>query len=551
MEGGGLFNPGFLGANFLWWVGQVVDDSTWRENILSGKYEDKNSIPGWGRRYKVRIIGLHDQGQETIPDDQLPFANVMYPVTAGGGQAGAKQTPQIRQGNMVFGFFLDGQDQQVPVIMGILGNNSQTTLSLKTGDNKVTNASPGNLAESGYATGKVPKKGTEREVPPDYDKVIKQPARKPGQPDVEAGPNAPPEPGATNENEAVHQIDASDVKRQEKCDEKIVMMKPDPEEVVSSAMKGIQTAIENMTTKIDKILQSLQSYVDAVSLATEFADMQKLIDDASAEIAKYMRIIFDKIMQYVLKILNEGLTKVVALLPSSMRYQFADMKEILTELILCLYGKLTGKLMNLVKGALEGALDINSLEQQVRELTTEGSKAQTNPKVPMCYAEGITSSVLAAAKPDIDDANNNLVNNLDAYLEDITGMLAGVSGALSEVNNLIPSITGSITSALTFTNLKFSVFGCELDPSKAVSDYYTFCSGGDSQAPSQLPSNKSIDNAVDTANPPTESKTTPYVEPTSGTEDIDLDSPITQQERDAVRQGNIVDAQGNNIGTIS
>ena len=47
---------------------------------------------------------------------------------------------------------------------------------------------------------------------------------------------------------------------------------------------------------------------------TEFADMQKLIDDASAEIAKYMRIIFDKIMQYVLKILNEGLTKVVALL---------------------------------------------------------------------------------------------------------------------------------------------------------------------------------------------------------------------------------------------
>ena len=155
---GGLFNPGFLGANFLWWVGQVVDDSTWRENILSGKYEDKNSIPGWGRRYKVRIIGLHDQGQETIPDDQLPFANVMYPVTAGGGQASAKQTPQIRQGNMVFGFFLDGQDQQVPVIMGVLSSNSQTTLSQKTGDNKVTNSSPGNLAESGYATGKVPRK---------------------------------------------------------------------------------------------------------------------------------------------------------------------------------------------------------------------------------------------------------------------------------------------------------------------------------------------------------------------------------------------------------
>ena len=82
------------------------DDSTWRDNINSGKYADKNSVPGWGRRYKVRIIGLHDQGQETIPDDQLPWANVMYPITAGGGQANASQTPNLRQGNMVFGFSL-------------------------------------------------------------------------------------------------------------------------------------------------------------------------------------------------------------------------------------------------------------------------------------------------------------------------------------------------------------------------------------------------------------------------------------------------------------
>ena len=30
---------------------------------------------------------------------------------------------------MVFGFFLDGQDQQIPVIMGVMGNNSQTPLA--------------------------------------------------------------------------------------------------------------------------------------------------------------------------------------------------------------------------------------------------------------------------------------------------------------------------------------------------------------------------------------------------------------------------------------
>jgi hypothetical protein len=70
MEGGSLFNSGFLGASFNWWIGQIADDSTWRDNILPGKFEDGNAIPGWGYRYKVRIIGLHDQGENEIPSDR-------------------------------------------------------------------------------------------------------------------------------------------------------------------------------------------------------------------------------------------------------------------------------------------------------------------------------------------------------------------------------------------------------------------------------------------------------------------------------------------------
>ena len=103
MEGGSLFNPGFLGNSFQWWIGQIADDSEWRENILCGKFENKDSIPGWGRRYKVRIMGIHDKEEETIPSDQLPWANIMYPVTGGGGQTNASQTSALRQGNFVFG----------------------------------------------------------------------------------------------------------------------------------------------------------------------------------------------------------------------------------------------------------------------------------------------------------------------------------------------------------------------------------------------------------------------------------------------------------------
>ena len=41
------------------------------------------SIPGWGYRYKVRIFGLHDAGEGGIESKDLPWANIMYPVTAG------------------------------------------------------------------------------------------------------------------------------------------------------------------------------------------------------------------------------------------------------------------------------------------------------------------------------------------------------------------------------------------------------------------------------------------------------------------------------------
>jgi glutathionyl-hydroquinone reductase len=66
MTDGALFNSGFLGASFNWWVGQIADDSTWRDNMLPGKHQTKDEVPGWGRRYKVRIIGLHDKEEETI-----------------------------------------------------------------------------------------------------------------------------------------------------------------------------------------------------------------------------------------------------------------------------------------------------------------------------------------------------------------------------------------------------------------------------------------------------------------------------------------------------
>jgi hypothetical protein len=323
MEGGALFNPGFLGGNFLWWVGQIADDSTWRDNILPGKFADKNSVAGWGYRYKVRIIGLHDQEEETLRSEELAWAQVMYPVTAGGGQSSASQTPNLRQGNFVFGFFLDGQDQQVPVIMGVLGNNAQTSLSSQTALTGGKNFT----GQSGYANTQEPKTGSKKEKVPDEEKVLVKPKTaeqasecSPAPPGVfvnkyglrsdksltstqladaqsaraeadqrgltgaerddyvqkkvaqgiqnrcrEANsPSSTSQPGATKEStNAVHQTSAGDKKRQDKYDERIPLLKPDDK--VGSAIKAIQTVLDNLMREIAKYLNALKCYADAVT----------------------------------------------------------------------------------------------------------------------------------------------------------------------------------------------------------------------------------------------------------------------------------------------
>ena len=542
MEGtGALFNPGFLGGSFLWWIGQVVDDSMWRDNINPGKYEDKTSIPGWGRRYKVRIIGLHDQGETTIPSDQLPWAQVMYPVTAGGGQTAAMDSTKLRQGNMVFGFFLDGQERQVPVIMGVLGNNSQTVLAQKnsTVADTVTDTQPGILAKSGYSEGTNPKSGTAREVPPDDDLSLEEPA----------------EGTASNESaDGIQQTTAADSRRQAKCEEKIALMKPDPKEFISSCLKGIQTVIENLTNRIDTILQSLQSYADAITnnITNAQEAIQNIIQSASREISKFMKPIFDKIQEFALKTLTKGFNMIIAALPSSMRFQFKDMVQQITELMLCMYNKMTGGLQDQIVGSLSDAINPQELLNDVQQAVQNGDPsvgAPTNPRVPMCAAEAIVAKVINLNKVEIDTSNNAIVDNLNAYLEDVDEMLSGITGFQSEITNQINDIVGSMTGALDFTNFKLNIFGCELEPTLAESDTYTFCSGGDQTIPPAKPSSKSVEEGiVNNPDPPSDPpKTVPYLEPQKSQHTVELvqnTNAVQAAERKALEQA-LQDSQNN------
>jgi len=588
MEGGSLFNSGFLGASFNWWIGQIVSDSTWRDNIIPGKFDNKDSIPGWGRRYKVRIIGLHDQGETEIPSDQLPWAQLMYPVTAGGGQAAASQTSNLRQGMMVFGFFLDGQEQQVPVIMGVLGNNAQTSLSTKIGDNKVTNTQPGSLATSGFAEPadgnkdpnikvpdealvinkpKDPEQSKECAPPPSGVAVNKfglrsdQPLSKAQFQDQQSAraeaeargltglardefiqravatgiknrceqansPSSPSRPGATRENaDAVHEQSIADAKRLDLYLNKTVVMSPC--DMPGSAMKAMQTEIDNLTRQIDKILQSALSYVDAASQI--LSDIQALVSNFACTIAKYMKIIFDKIFEYVMKQINKALSKTVDKMFPNQRYLYYDVRERITELIRCLYSKITGNLCGQIEGFLLDTLD-----------TQNPSPSNGAPYVPICAVEDLTGNIIAANMDDMNNTVDDVLNNVSEFLNDIQEGLSliGVVGS-GGVGGFIENITGSITSALTFENISLDIFGCDLKPNCPVCDYYTLQNGGGAAEEAQQPRFSNVDRAVQNPAPVRPTAQVPFATPRKDTADLDPRVDASSPEQIQQRVSNI------------
>ena len=102
----GLIKTHFLGKDgFIWWIGQVVDQTKWAGNLPATPTKTTEDQKGFDFRYKVRIMWYHTAVPGELTDDQLPWASVMLPVTAG-TSGGARQTPQLRQGNFCVWFLL-------------------------------------------------------------------------------------------------------------------------------------------------------------------------------------------------------------------------------------------------------------------------------------------------------------------------------------------------------------------------------------------------------------------------------------------------------------
>lgn len=99
----------FFGKDGMqWWIGEVED----------------NQDPLQINRVKVRILGWYtdaDGGSmETLPTDDLPWALVLQPTNQSGNDGQGQSSGQLQSGAIVLGFFLDGEEAQMPCVMGVL-----------------------------------------------------------------------------------------------------------------------------------------------------------------------------------------------------------------------------------------------------------------------------------------------------------------------------------------------------------------------------------------------------------------------------------------------
>ena len=89
--------------DFIWWLGVVED----------------NNDPTYAGRVKVRITGYHTGNRETLPIKHLPYAIPINSVTSA-GMNGIMENHSLVQGSTVIGFFADGEDGQIPMIIGTI-----------------------------------------------------------------------------------------------------------------------------------------------------------------------------------------------------------------------------------------------------------------------------------------------------------------------------------------------------------------------------------------------------------------------------------------------
>ena len=100
-----MLDNNFLGRNGFIWFNGVVEDR-----------QDPQKLG----RLRVRCVGIHTDNKDDLPTSDLPWSQLIHPITSSGISGLGSSPGFIVEGTWVFGYFRDGVNMQEPMIMGSL-----------------------------------------------------------------------------------------------------------------------------------------------------------------------------------------------------------------------------------------------------------------------------------------------------------------------------------------------------------------------------------------------------------------------------------------------
>jgi hypothetical protein len=379
---------GTLGP-LMGWMGQIVDESTWLDNTANSEFKHKlhtsSDIAGYGYRYKVRIFG-RDTEVKNFSDDLLEMAEVLLPVTAGSGHGGSVQTPNLKQGAYVWGFYKDGIDATEPVIFGVLPNNAQTSLF---GGNPDKNFVP----RSGYL-------GNKRPIPVSTKNIKVE------------GLGSPPCAEGINSNKC----DVRSVDTKEDAERSFFIPKTVNCEGPSGELDGIQKNIKNLLIGVKRAKRASQSFLGAASDLN--SNITNLVNEVSGFIGGLLKSLITKIRSYVVNWLNKETKKLFDLLPPNLRPELADGVERGTNTIQCVFNKIISKLISILKKLLNSLIDryINA---------------------PLCAIESFIGSFISTVLGELTSGINAVVSSILGTVSEVSGLIFQAMDVLIGVLNFL------------------------------------------------------------------------------------------------------------------
>lgn len=353
-----LINPNFAGRDgFKWFIGIVANTQPDRADLE------------YGYRVQVRIIGHHPG--DTMEDADLPWAHVLVPTNMGSGAGGAGISMNTRGGEVVIGFFADGDDAQQPIVIGSLYNGANidylNTFSQGTKNFKLFQQKPGAIVSP-------------------YNKTVKDSKGKPGIPKAD---------GNYNEQTTVarDQLNRNPtVGIPGHCRE--------GKDVVSQINRGLIKFIQLMNevkyvneTYINPVLNKLTNIDD------EIDEIATAISDALIWLVKYIR---DEIIAGIYNLLKDYLKGIK--LPKELEFLKKAAAGEIADGIWCLFLNILKKIKKFVFDFLFGMI---------------GKVAS----IPVCLVETFTGSILQSVANEISDA-------IAPALEEISSTLGGGIGTV-------------------------------------------------------------------------------------------------------------------------